>query len=132
MKTEVKPTIAWLWDCFQKLGAYIETEKFLQSWGTKGSDGLSHDGRNHSADEVELQSLRQQLVERCASVSDREGCYTEFVIRGNTLKSVIYLPNNSRFSGSRKDDANSAREMGCAYLFWAWELEQREKEVSGD
>ena len=132
MKTEVKPTIAWLWDRFQKLGNYIETEKFLQSWGTKGSDGLSHDGRNHSSDEGELQSLRQQLVERCASVSDREGCYTEFVIRGNTLKSVIYLPNNSRFSGSRKDDANSAREMGCAYLFWAWELEQREKEASGD
>ena len=77
-----------------------------------------------------LESLRQQLVDRCASVSDREGCYTEFVIRGNTLKAVIYLPNNSRFSGSRKDDANSAREMGCAYLFWAWELEQREKEAS--
>lgn len=59
------PTIAELWDRFQKLGNYIETEKFLQSWGTKGSDGLSHDGRNHSSDEIELQSLRQQLLEKC-------------------------------------------------------------------
>ena len=127
MKTEVKPTIAWLWDRFQKLGNYIETEKFLQSWGTKGSDGLSHDGRNHSSDEVELQSLRQQLVERCKKVQS-EGLeieYTTFGIDG-------FIISEESFEGVRIDNANSAREMSAAYAFWAWELEQREKEASGD
>ena len=130
MKTEVKPTIAWLWDRFQKLGDYIETEKVLQSWGTKGSDGLSHDGRNHSFDEVELQSLRQQLLERCEKVKDTFGNYDTFSAghdaEGRPLIDVEHRGHD------REDSPATAREMGCAYLFWAWELEQMEKEASGD
>lgn len=114
------PTIAELWDRFQKLGNYIETEKFLQSWGTKGSDGLSHDGRNHSADEIELQALRQQLLERCRKdwgmfyTGDDEPWATSPKIKPMGL------------------DAAKLKEIGSACNFMAWELEQREKERKGD
>lgn len=124
MKTEVKPTIAWLWDRFQKLGNYIETEKFLQSWGTKGSDGLSHDGRNHSSDEVELQSLRQQLLERCKEVDDADRDTTKLWVCCDGDRLAIQTPGILEFVGSPKE----LRELGAACNFWAWELEQRQKE----
>jgi len=74
-----------------------------------------------------LESLRQQLLERCRKVQaeglERE--YTTFGIDG-------FIISEQSFEGVRIDNTNSAKEMGCAYLFWAWELEQREKEASGD
>lgn len=121
MATEVKPTIAWLWDCFQKLGAYIETEKFLQSWGTKGSDGLSHDGRNHSSDEVELQALRQQLLERCKILYGMQPIW-----------SGEYWFVNPPRTAALGLKSHELKNMGSALLFMDWELEQRKKEASGD
>lgn len=116
MKTETPPTpptIAELWNRFQKLGDYIETEKFLHSWGTKGSDGLSHDGRNHSADEIELQSLRQQLVERCKPW-----------ISWNTDGSHYIEPRVVLYNAT----PNELRKVATVYEFAAWEIEQRQRE----
>ena len=104
-----QPTIAELWDRFVKLENYIETEKILQSWGTKGSDGLSHDGRNHTADEKEIKAIRTQLIERC-----------------NPLFEDKIMPDRP----SKALWAEFHREMSAYHAFWAWELEQRQKEAT--
>ena len=135
MKTEVKPTIAWLWDCFQKLGAYIETEKFLQSWGTKGSDGLSHDGRNHSADEVELQSLRQQLVERLDLITvgtpKKTRAYMLFGFTGSNDEAISFIPRNDH-DEEFKPTIEQCKELSAIFAFCGWELGQRAKEAKGE
>lgn len=114
MKTKTPPTIADLWDRFQKLGNYIETEKFLQSWGTKGSDGLSHDGRNHSADEIELNTLRQQLLERCEP-------WITWNRDGSINARITFVPSNT--------DVATLRKCAAICEFAAWELEQRQREM---
>ena len=134
MKTEVKPTIAWLWDRFQKLGNYIETEKFLQSWGTKGSDGLSHDGRNHSEDEIELQSLRQQLVERLDLITvgtpKKTRAYMLFGFTGANDEAISFIPRNDH-DGEFMPTIEQCNELSAMFAFCGWELEQREKEKKG-
>jgi len=133
MKTETPPnTIAELWNRFQKLGDYIETEKFLHSWGTKGSDGLSHDGRNHSADEIELQSLRQQLVERLDLIkvdtpNDRHA-YMLFGFTGANDEAISFIPRNDH-DEEFKPTADQCKELSAIFAFCAWELQQREKEA---
>lgn len=130
MEAEAKPTITSLWDRFQKLGNYIETEKFLQSWGTKGSDGLSHDGRNHSADEIELQALRQQLLERCKIFCGH------FDKLENRIRFGITVFQNETVSMTTPEghgmplNANDLMELSAICSFWAWEITQRGKEAA--
>lgn len=96
-----------VWDWFDKLGKYIETEKFLNSFGKKGSDGLSHDGRNHSDDDEQFQMMRAVLLDRCADVSDQYRHWPPATIE----KSIEHN-----------------KYMAAVHLFWVWELEQRQKE----
>ena len=106
-------SIAELWDRFQRLANYIETEKTLQSWGTKGSDGLSHDGRNHAKDESELQSLRTELLERCKefwAIGDK------WAVLGLKAKWGLV---------SQSCNSSQLMEFGAASFFIAWEIEQR-------
>lgn len=113
MKTEVKPTIAWLWE---RLQDDLETSSVFSD-AVKDRLGYTES----------IESLRQQLLEQCRKVQ-AEGLeieYTTFGIDG-------FIISEQSFEGVRIDNTNSAKEMGCAYLFWAWELEQREKEASGD
>ena len=129
-------SIAELWDRFQKLGNYIETEKILKSWGTKGSDGLSHDGRNHSNDEQEIQSLRQQLLDRISDAI-RDDCAIGSVARIRFVeeddmdyieRQMVEVETGNVWAA----EAPKLRELGCAILFMAWELEQMKGRQNGN
>jgi len=122
-------SIAELWDRFDKLGNYIETERLLNSWGTKGSDGLSHDGRNHSADDAEIAAIRAQLIERCKEVHDSDGAAVEFSIYIERIENGKTLIRAFTDEHSLFLTKESAMNMSAAYAFMAWELEQRAKEV---
>ena len=130
METEVKPTIASLWDRFQKLGNYIETEKFLQSWGTKGSDGLSHDGRDHSVDEIELQSLYQQLLERCKIFRGHFDKLENRIRFGITVFQTETVSMTTPEGHGMPLNANDLMELSAICAFWAWEIDKRKKEAS--
>lgn len=130
MEAEAKPTIASLWDRFQKLGNYIETEKFLQSWGTKGSDGLSHDGRNHSADEIELQYLRQQLLEQCKIFRGHFDKLENRIRFGITVFQTETVSMTTPEGHGMPLNANDLMELSAICAFWAWEIEQRGKEAA--
>lgn len=113
-------SIAELWDRFSKLLNYIETEKVLESWGKLGSDGLSHDGRNHSNDEGEFEALRAELLERCRcqGISIYEAALGGSWVQETSL------------GGTKRTNALAAREKAAALNFMAWELEQQAKERS--
>ena len=130
METKTPPTIASLWDRFQKLGNYIETEKFLQSWGTKGSDGLSHDGRDHSADEIELQSLRQQLLERCKIFRGHFDKLENRIRFGITVFQTETVSMTTPEGHGMPLNANDLMELSAICAFWAWEIDKRKKEAS--
>ena len=128
---EARTALLWeVWDWFDKLGKYIETEKYLNSFGKKGSDGLSHDGRNHLDDDQQFQMLRAVLLERCEKVKDTYGNYDSFSLAKDAEgRWIIDIEHRGQ---DREDDAETARNMAAAYLFMAWELEQRGKEAKGE
>lgn len=75
----------------------------------------------------EFQALRAQLIERCEKVKDTLGNYDSFTTgqdaEGRPLIDVEHRGHD------REDSPETAREMSAAYAFWAWEIEQREKEA---
>lgn len=106
-----------VWDYFDKLGKYIETEKYLNTFGTKGSDGLAHDGRNHSDDDHEHKMLRSVLLERCSELVDcTEG---HFSINHNLILKISH------------GEIQAFKDASAIFAFWAWELEQLGKEAKG-
>jgi hypothetical protein len=115
---ETKRSIAELWDRFQKLENYITTEKILDSWGKKGRDGLSYDGRNHENDWNEFLSIRSELLERCRDVG-----LVNFV-QCDTVMGIFVTDGDALL------DRNDLKDLSAACAFWALELEQREKEAS--
>lgn len=73
-----------------------------------------------------LEFLRAQLLDRCKRVDESDGYYTEFAINEYVI-ATHYKPNGSP-KHKREDAPATAREMSVAYAFWAWELEQRQRE----
>ena len=123
------PTIAELWGEFKS--SCKDVEFYRQLNGTVKST-MAY---KIEASEANFAILRQQLVERCKAVNDIENRYTRFSFCENEIVTRFYEPLISDTKGTanpRADSVATAREMGCAYLFWAWELEHREKEVNGE
>jgi len=132
------PTIAELWDSlsrqlcalddrqrrlsnaeyFGKIGQFNTREEFLENCQT--IDRLPPE---ISKIQGFVQSLRQQLVERCEVF--RIGNWTiSFCIAGSQL---MVSQNAFTFYA----DQNKCNELAAIYAFWAWELEQRGKERKG-
>ena len=112
------PTIAELWGELQKeekfLTAYTDLSKNDGWWIQPTMDSLSR-----------FQSLRQQLVEWCKEVDDADRDTTKLWVCCNGDRVAIQTPGILEFVGSPRE----LRELGAACEFWAWELEQREKEI---
>jgi len=117
------PTIAELWGKLQKerLNVVSFTGMALHDvgWEQEKCDAIAR-----------LQSLRQQLLERCGQVPDKSGYYSRFFIIERTLNVSFHDTSGAWVIQSRYDDVDTAREMSAAYAFWAWELEDREKEAN--
>lgn len=70
--------------------------------------------------------LREQLLERCEKVKDTFGNYDTFSTSHDAEgRAIIDVEHHGT---DREDSPETAREMGCAYLFMAWEAEQQQKE----
>lgn len=110
------PTIAELWREFEKIKNHRYDAQKLDDPGFRKMAQDANGG---------FESLRAQLIERCKRVPDQDGDLT-------TLRLVC---NRDRIATEpcgilhRVDNSKTAREMSAAYAFWAWELEQREKEA---
>lgn len=74
--------------------------------------------------------LRRVLLERCARVEGKHGSYTEFGIVAGEIWSTYRNCDGERTTVGRADSGILARNMAAAFSFWAWELEQREKDGS--
>ena len=114
MSTETQPSIAELWGQFYPYAAGI-----LSFWGTVSD---AH------PDKARAEALRTQLIERCKRVDESGGYYTLFTLDEFVI--AVHCKPNGAPKHRREDSSETAREMSAAYAFWAWELEQRQKEVS--
>lgn len=77
-------------------------------------------------DGVDFDALRAQLIERCEKVKDTLGNYDSFTTGHDAeCRPLIDVEHRGH---DREDSPETAREMSAAYAFWAWELEQRQKE----
>jgi len=104
---EQQPTIAELWQEFQKL---FKVGKRNPLYWSKVWDKTN---------------LRAQLLERCKRVPDQDGDITTLYLTCH-LDRLATEPCGIL---ERVDNIETAREISAAYAFWAWELEQRAKEV---
>ena len=109
-----QPTIAELWDMMTSRLKDAKDEWF------------SDHGRETFRKEAE--TLRAQLIERCKRVDESGGYYTLFTLDEFVI--AVHCKPNGSPKHRREDSSETAREMSAAYAFWAWELEQRQKEVS--
>ena len=128
-EARTKP-ISEVWDWFDKLGKYIETEKFLNSFGKKGSDGLSHDGRNHSDDDQQFQMLRSVLLERCKVFRGHFDKLENRIRFGITVFQTETVAATTPEGHGMPLNASDLRELSAIAAFWAWELDERKKEAS--
>lgn len=75
-----------------------------------------------------FQALRAQLIDRCEKVKDTLGNYDRFTTgqdaEGRPLIDVEHRGHD------REDSPETAREMSAAYAFWAWELDQCQREAT--
>ena len=118
------PTIAELWGEFQRLHA-----RFLRLYAGTMPDNVHPDAYMRGKDDLKhkVQSLRQQLLERCKEVNDADRDTTKLWVCCDGDRLAIQTPGILEFVGSPKE----LRELGAACNFWAWEHEQREKEKKG-
>jgi hypothetical protein len=133
-KDEAMTKPLWeVWERFKAIHNYVETEKILGSFGKKGSDGLSHDGRDHGNDETETAMLREVLLERCKSVSDESGMASTAYF-AETMEDDYSFSEKEMVCVNASDwcgQSAQLRNVAAACLFWAWELEQRQKTAAG-
>ncbi len=117
------PTIAELWREFQKTLKH-KPAMYISHAAHKGME-VTRYAKHIAEAATKYAALRAQLIERCKRVPDQDGDLT-------TLRLVC---NRDRIATEpcgilhRVDNSKTAREMSAAYAFWAWELEQREKEA---
>lgn len=103
MKTETPPTIAELWG--ELSTRHLRESERLQ-WDHMRENGqITEDQYKGHLDYV--QSLRQQLLERCSVP-----CYN--------------------FSASPLEEIEYHKEMSSIHGFWAWELEQQKREAQNE
>ena len=102
MSTETQPSIAELWGQFYPYAAGI-----LSFWGTVSD---AH------PDKARAEALRTQLIERCTELVD--------CIDGHFCISHKLI---LRISHGQID---AFKEASAIFAFWAWELEQRQKEAT--
>jgi len=108
---EQQPTIAELWQEFQKL---FKIGKRNPLYWSKLWDKTN---------------LRAQLLERCKKLHDSDGAAVEFSIYTERIeggKTLIWAFADEHSLFLTKE---SAMNMSAAYAFMAWELDQRAKEV---
>lgn len=126
MESNPTPTIAELWREFSIF---------------EGNDPLYCRKKYASSDEMReffdgqiarMEDLRAQLIDRCAVVPDVDGFSSIFEIEernGQWVISASFLDRRGYSSRHpRCDDTNTAKEYATARAFWAWELEQRQRE----
>ncbi len=126
-KQNTQPTIAELWREFQKI-------EVKHRFALNRADFEWKDARKNwlaSAENwrIERQALRSQLIERCANVKDSKGYFSLFEINRGKIETQLVDECENLVRIWRIDTAETAREMSAAYAFWAWELEQRQKEA---
>jgi len=122
MESNPTPTIAELWREFKKICIWInyysvDNPPQGEDVGTVPAKGWA-----------KIPALRAQLIERCKRVPDSDGYYTEFQICEGVLDSWLCMPDGTRSKTKRQDTWATIQNLCAAYAFWAWELEQREKE----
>jgi hypothetical protein len=134
------PTIAELWREIQSFEA-----KKMRECPECGWHGGYHQAKCNGAENInanewpltlpamraqEFKALRVQLIERCKRVQDGfdswRSEHTSFEVLEMPSGIGIRAQNNVAYSSCH--DAASAREMSSAYAFWAWELEQLQRE----
>jgi len=101
MKTETPPTIAELWSRFDSIKNRFGSSKDYAKLIDLRRYANPAQGRIDWVKEIVL--LRQQLVERCSVP-----CYN--------------------FNASPLEEIEYHKEMSAIHGFWAWELEQRQRE----
>jgi hypothetical protein len=72
--------------------------------------------------------LREVLLERCKKVYDADEAKDCFTDIWATQSKFAY---STIIGTQRVDSVDTLRDMGAAYNFWAWELEQRAKSAAG-
>jgi len=117
------PTIAEIWRKFQlsckDVAFYRQLNGTLQSIEAK----------KIAAAEANFTALRAQLIERCHIIKDVTNRHTVISISiGSGPLLSMTVDENCDEDAFRRDSPHTAREMSAAYAFWAWELEQRQKE----
>ncbi len=122
---EKQRTIAELWDRFRAIKNRFGSDNDYPRLITLSNWQNPAQGRIDWV--TEIKSLRAELLERCKRVHENVNDYTDFEIRKIGANLYVYADNRRDFS--RLDTAGTALDMSAAYAFWAWELEQREKEA---
>ena len=122
MKTETPPTptptIAELWG---------RLEDDLETASVFSEDVKERLGYNES-----IKYLRQQLVERCKIFRGHFDKLENRIRFGITVFQTETVSMTTPEGHGMPLNANDLMELSAICAFWAWEIEQREKEASGD
>lgn len=82
-----------------------------------------------------LESIRQQLLERLdlikVNTPNNRHAYMLFGFTGANDEAISFIPRNDN-DGEFMPTIEQCNELSAMFAFCAWELEQREKEASGD
>jgi len=130
---EQQPTIAELWNEFQ--GEIKEIDEFLEKVPFPNMKALSvtaTSGKTYYPDMFARR--RAELLERCKELEDDAAiCVTvaEFEVVQEDDQAFIERDMLAiTLSGPFAAEPSKLREFAAILNFWAWELEQRAKEVS--